>query len=81
MSRKHTTDEIRFYPILNILGTLTLEISSNPYFCGERMQWMRIGDRDGWLTVHLYNDCINFPGQWWKKDLILPGNIIMYVDF
>ena len=47
-------------------GGFDLYLENSGTVCDSRMEWMKRGEREGWLTVHGVN-CENFPGLEWDE--------------
>ena len=73
--------------IIRCVGSLELSLSGNPLHCDEKMQWIKLGEQQGWINLHgwtihhnyvplhsaLPPTCVNYPDLTWQNR-ILPGD-------
>ena len=50
-----------------------MDVSANLFVCNRALQWIKIGERDGWMTL-MPPICVNFQNTPWAS-VNLPGNI------
>ena len=62
-----------FFVLFSFVENLAMDVSANFFMCNEALQWIKIGERDGWITL-TPPICARQQNTPWAS-ITLPGNI------